>query len=137
MSALLFAGNAHSCLAAQRDCVVRPPAHGSRGVAAIKEGAEKHSSTYTALLLSARRTASGTNTGPIRDQPPSGKRMEFAGMTLMRFNAAGKIQQSLVFRWVCCDSRGHSGAGPSLLCTSSPGAAAASRHHATQASSGG
>jgi hypothetical protein len=51
-----------------------------------------------AAVSALRRTASGTNSGPIRDQPPSGKRVEFAGMTLMRFNAAGQIQQSLVFR---------------------------------------
>lgn len=84
-------------------------------------------------VLSARRTASGTNTGPIRDQPPSGKRVEFAGMTLMRFNAAGQIHQSLVFRWVCCEGRGTVGSAcASLLCVDSSPCAAA-----TQASSRG
>lgn len=46
------------------------------------------------------RTAAGTNTGPIRNQPPSGARVQFSGVTLMRFNAAGQIQQSIVFRCV-------------------------------------
>lgn len=45
-----------------------------------------------------RRTASGTNTGFIREQPPSGQRVQFSGVTLVRFNAAGQIQQSIVFR---------------------------------------
>lgn len=43
-------------------------------------------------------TASGTNTGNIRDQPPSGQHVQFSGVTLVRFNAAGQIQQSIVFR---------------------------------------
>ncbi|GBF96381.1 hypothetical protein Rsub_09180 [Raphidocelis subcapitata] len=57
-------------------------------VAAV-EGADK-------VFVSWR--AAGTNTGPIRDQPPSGRRVEFRGITLLSFDAEGRIQESAVFR---------------------------------------
>eukprot|EP00879_Flechtneria_rotunda_P022484 GHRR01023735.1.p1 GENE.GHRR01023735.1~~GHRR01023735.1.p1 ORF type:complete len:137 (+),score=30.86 GHRR01023735.1:1258-1668(+) len=43
-------------------------------------------------------TASGTNTGPIREQPPSGKQVHFAGISLLSFDSAAQIYESLVFR---------------------------------------
>eukprot|EP00775_Hariotina_reticulata_P002228 gene2228-2541_t len=43
-------------------------------------------------------SAAGTNTGYIREQPPTGKRIEFSGISLLEFDAAGQLQQSLVFR---------------------------------------
>jgi len=59
-----------------------------------------HNNTRVFVAPVVCRTASGTNTGNIRDQPPSGQHVQFSGVTLVRFNAAGQIQQSIVFRWV-------------------------------------
>jgi hypothetical protein len=46
----------------------------------------------------ATRSASGTNTGPIREQPPTGKAVSFQGVSRLRFNPEGQIQASYVFR---------------------------------------
>jgi hypothetical protein len=47
-------------------------------------------------------TAQGTNTGHVRDRPPSGKPVRFSGVTLLKLDAGGRIQESWVYRWVCC-----------------------------------
>jgi hypothetical protein len=44
------------------------------------------------------RSASGTNTGPIREQPPTGKAVAFQGVSRLVFNTEGQIQASYVFR---------------------------------------
>lgn len=46
------------------------------------------------------REAAGTNLGNIREQPPTGKRVEFAGISLLSFNDAGEIATTMVFRCV-------------------------------------
>ncbi|MEW5320440.1 MAG: hypothetical protein WDW38_011514 [Sanguina aurantia] len=50
-------------------------------------------------------SASGTNLGSIRDQPPSGKYMAFDGISHLIFDEDGKIAQSLVFRQAPDDER--------------------------------
>lgn len=42
--------------------------------------------------------AQGTNTGPIREQPPTGRAVAFAGVSILHFNEEGQIAQSEVFR---------------------------------------
>ena len=44
------------------------------------------------------RSAQGTNAGPIREQPPTGKPVVFAGVSILRFNEFGQIAESEVFR---------------------------------------
>jgi predicted ester cyclase len=46
------------------------------------------------------REAAGTNLGNIREQPPTGKRVEFAGISLLTFNEDGQIETTMVFRCV-------------------------------------
>lgn len=41
----------------------------------------------------------GTNSGPFMGRPPSGKSVEFRGMVMWRFDAAGKIDR----RWTQID----------------------------------
>ncbi|KAI8463000.1 MAG: hypothetical protein J3K34DRAFT_159854 [Monoraphidium minutum] len=43
-------------------------------------------------------SAAGTNLGPIREQPPSGRRVAFKGVTLVTFDAEGLIQECAVYR---------------------------------------
>jgi hypothetical protein len=52
------------------------------------------------VYASACREAAGTNLGNIREQPPTGKRVEFAGISLLTFNEAGQIETTMVFRCV-------------------------------------
>uniref|UniRef100_A0A383VKT0 SnoaL-like domain-containing protein n=1 Tax=Tetradesmus obliquus TaxID=3088 RepID=A0A383VKT0_TETOB len=47
--------------------------------------------------------AAGTNLGNIREQPPTGKRVEFAGISLLSFNDAGEIAKTMVFRQAPAD----------------------------------
>eukprot|EP00877_Chromochloris_zofingiensis_P013581 jgi/Chrzof1/8477/Cz03g12040.t1 len=42
--------------------------------------------------------AAGTNLGPIREQPATGKHVCFSGITLLKFNGSGQIQESIVYR---------------------------------------
>ena len=49
------------------------------------------------------RRASGTNLGAIRDQPPSGARVAFRGVSVLSFDAAGRILESAVFRQAPAD----------------------------------
>jgi hypothetical protein len=83
----------HSSSAAGEDSTTTSPvpAHYATLTQALKDCMRVQSSSVC-------RIASGTNLGPIRDQPPSGQPVRFSGMTLLRFNAAGQIQQSVVFR---------------------------------------
>jgi hypothetical protein len=53
-----------------------------------------HSLTSTSLL----RSASGTNLGPIREQPPTHRPVSFSGMTLITFDKQGRIEESHVYR---------------------------------------
>jgi hypothetical protein len=48
-------------------------------------------------------SAAGTNLGRIGDRPPSGARTEFAGVTLLTFDADGKICESQVWRQAPAD----------------------------------
>jgi hypothetical protein len=50
--------------------------------------------------MCACRSATGTNLGPIHTQPPTGQAVSFSGVTLMLFDEVGRIQESLVYRWV-------------------------------------
>jgi hypothetical protein len=71
-------------------CPCRVPAHPASAVRVARPA--------STTAVRRHRSASGTNTGPIRDQPPSGQRVDFAGITLVAFNEAGQIAESLVFR---------------------------------------
>lgn len=46
------------------------------------------------------RQACGTNTGPVRDRPPSGAVSRFSGISLLQLDAQGLIATSHVYRWV-------------------------------------
>jgi hypothetical protein len=62
-------------------------------------GITKHHRPAT-LYGAACREAAGTNLGNIREQPPTGKRVEFAGISLISFNEAGQIETTMVFRYI-------------------------------------
>lgn len=47
--------------------------------------------------------ASGTNTGPVRDQPPSHQRTTFSGITALQFDSDCRIQSSHVYRQAPAD----------------------------------
>mmetsp|Transcript_2312 Transcript_2312/g.5212 ORF Transcript_2312/g.5212 Transcript_2312/m.5212 type:complete len:288 (+) Transcript_2312:75-938(+) len=81
---------------------VHTPSHPSSSVppepsmAAGAHAEEAQAPMYESVFV--HWAAEGTNLGPIREAPPSGKKVSFSGISRLDFDAEGRIMRSNVYR---------------------------------------